>query len=119
MHLGVVPGYLPAWLHPLTWFRGTLLTDRGAPRHLPHRSCLVDDIPCFRLKMQPHRSRGDATPAKVTEIAAAGSDPLPLGAPKLVNPFEYAQSLKARAAADLASATKALQEHSQRKYPNS
>jgi hypothetical protein len=67
----------------------------------------------------PPVSVADATPGKVTEIAAAGNDPLPLGAPRLVNPFEYAQSLKARGAADLASATKALQEHSQRKYPNS
>jgi outer membrane protein TolC len=94
----------------------------GAPVISPHEvmpSSMTHPMLPVPKMQPPPVSVADATPAKVTEIAAAGNDPLPVGAPKLVNPFEYAQSLKARAAADLASATQALQEHSQRKYPNS
>jgi hypothetical protein len=127
MHLGVVPGYpashgcirLPSGSAERLWG----LTKIGerlviSPHEVMPSSMRHPMLPVPKMQPPPV-SVADATPAKVTEIAAAGNDPLPVGAPKLVNPFEYAQSLKARAAADLASATKALQEHSQRKYPNS
>jgi hypothetical protein len=127
MHLGVVPGYpashgcirLPAGSAERLWG----LTKVGervviSPHEVAPESMTHPMLPVAKLQSSPIPV-ADATPAKVTEIAAAGSDPLPLGAPKLLNPLEYAHALKARAAADLTSATKALQEHNQRKDPNS
>jgi len=61
----------------------------------------------------------DAAPPKVTEVATAANAPLPIGSSKPLNPLEYAQALKIRAAADLASASKALEEHSKRKETSS
>jgi hypothetical protein len=71
-------------------------------------------------KMQPSPGTvADITTAKAVEIATAGNDNISVGASKLLNPLEYAQALKVRAAADAASATKRLQEHGQRKDQNS
>jgi hypothetical protein len=56
----------------------------------------------------------DNAPAKVTEVATTANEAFPVATPKMLNPVEYAQALKARAAADVASAAKAVKELSER-----
>src|SRR4029079_8542453 len=71
-------------------------------------------------KMQPSPVPvAENTAPKVTEVATAGNGAFPVGAAKMLNPIEYAQALKVRAATDLASATKAVKEHSEAKGPTS
>jgi hypothetical protein len=126
MHLGVVPGYpashgcirLPAGSAERLWGltkigeRVVISPHEVAPSSITH--------PMLPLpKIQPLPGPVDAASVKVTEIAAAGNDLISSGGPRLVNPFEYAFALKARAAANLASAAKALQEHGRHKDPNS
>ena len=123
MHLGVVPGYpashgcirLPSGSAERLWGltkigeRVVISPHEVAPVSITHPLLPVP-------KMQPSPvSVADTAAAKVTEIAAAGNDPIPLAGPKLLNPLEYAQGLKTRAGADVTAATKTLQEHSQRK----
>lgn len=123
MHLGVVPGYpashgcirLPSASAERLWGL-TKIGERVvvSPHEVAPVSIAHPLLPVPKMLPSPG-SVVDATAAKVTEIAAVGNDPIPLAGPKLVNPLEYAQGLKTRAGADVAAATKALQEHSQRK----
>jgi lipoprotein-anchoring transpeptidase ErfK/SrfK len=127
MHLGVVPGYpashgcirLPAGSAERLWGltkigeRVVISPHEVTPSAISHPLLPVP-------KMQPSPVPVvDATPPKVTEVATVANDPLPMGSLKLLNPLEYAQALKTRAAADLASASKVLEEHSRRKEANS
>ena len=123
MHLGVVPGYpashgcirLPSGSAERLWGL-TKIGERVviSPHEVAPASITHPMLPTPKLLPSP-ASVADAGPAKATEIAAAGNDPLPIGGPRLLNPLEYARALKARAAADVASATKAIQEANQRK----
>ena len=123
MHLGVVPGYpashgcirLPSGSAERLWGltkigeRVVISPHELAPSEFSHALLPVP-------KMQPSPAPlAETWSPKATEIAAAGNDPLPIASPKLLNPLEYAQALKVRAAADTAAATKALQEHGTRK----
>jgi L,D-transpeptidase catalytic domain len=123
MHLGVVPGYpashgcirLPSGSAERMWGltkigeRVMIAPHEVAPAEFSHPL-----LPLPKLQMSPLDTAENAAP-KRTEIAAAGSDPMPVASPKLLNPVEFAQALKARASADAAAATKALQEQAQRK----
>jgi hypothetical protein len=125
MHLGVVPGYpashgcirLPAGSAERLWGltkigeRVIISPHEVAPATFTHPLLPVP-------KMQPSPAPGEMVSAKVTEIAAADNAATLAVSPKLLNPLEYAQALKARATADIAAANKALQELSQRKEPN-
>ena len=123
MHLGVVPGYpashgcirLPAGSAERVWG----LTNIGervviSPHEVAPTAFAHPLLPVPKMQSTPVPLAGSTTP-KITEIAAAGNEALPLGSPKLLNPLEYAQALKTRATADIAAATKTLQEHGQRK----
>ena len=124
MHLGVVPGYpashgcirLPAGSAERLWGltkigeRVVIAPHDVAPLEFSHRL-----LPVPMMQASPLLAADNAEP-KLTEVAAAGSAALPSETPpKLLNPFEYAQALKARAAADIAAATKSLQEQATRK----
>jgi lipoprotein-anchoring transpeptidase ErfK/SrfK len=123
MHLGVVPGYpashgcirLPAGAAERMWGltkigeRVVIAPHEVAPSEFAHA---LLPLP----KMQPPPSPlAESSPPKVTEVAAARNDPVPLGSPKLLNPYEYAQALKIGAMADIAGASKSLQERGQQK----
>ena len=122
LHLGVVPGYpashgcvrLPAAFAQKLWGmtkigeRVVISPHEVAPTAIAHPLLPVP-------KMQPAPEvAADNTPAKLTEVAAVTNEPLPVAAPKMLNPIEYAQALKARTAADVASAAKAVKELSER-----
>jgi L,D-transpeptidase catalytic domain len=121
MHLGVVPGYpashgcirLPAGSAERLWGltkigeRVIISPNEVAPAAFTHPLLPVP-------KMQPSPVPGELA-AKVTEVAAVDDAATLAVSPKLLNPFEYAQALKARAAADMAAANKAIQELSQHK----
>jgi L,D-transpeptidase catalytic domain len=124
MHLGVVPGYpashgcirLPAGSAERLWGltkigeRVIISPNEVAPAAFAHP---LLPIP----QMQPSPIPAEMATAKVTEVAATDNAATLAAAPKLLNPLEYAQALKARAAADMAAANKAVQELSQRKEP--
>ena len=117
MHLGVVPGYpashgcirLPAGSAERMWGltkigeRVVITPHELAPSEFAHPL-----LPVPKLQPSP-LTTADSAP-KRTEVASAGDDPLPVASPKLLNPLEYAQALKARAAADMTAATKDLQD---------
>src|SRR5215471_2427992 len=123
MHLGVVPGYpashgcirLPAGSAERLWGL-TKIGERVviSPNEVAPAAFTNPLLPV--PKMQPSPLPLDVASAKVTEVAAA--DNALTVAPKLLNPIEYAQALKARAAAEIAAVSKAQQELSQRKEPN-
>ena len=127
MHLGVVPGYpashgcirLPAGSAERLWGltkigeRVVISPHEVAPTEIAHPLLPVP-------KMQPSPAPvAENALVKVTEVATAANEPFPVGATKMLNPIEYAQALKVRAATDLASATKAVKEHAEGKGPNS
>jgi L,D-transpeptidase-like protein len=127
MHLGVVPGYpashgcirLPAGSAERLWGL-TKIGERVviSPHELAPSSITHPMLPVPKMQPSPVPV-AEVAAAKVTEVAAAGNDPLLLGAPKLLNPLEYAQALKERAAADIAAAVKALQERGKQKEATS
>src|SRR5262249_42241016 len=126
MHLGVVPGYpashgcirLPAGSAERLWGltkigeRVVISPHEIAPVAFAHRL-----LPVATLQPPPMPVADSAQP-RVTEVAAAGSEPLPMEAQKLLNPVDYAQALKRRAAADIASASKAVEQHTHGKDPS-
>jgi hypothetical protein len=66
-------------------------------------------------KMQPSPVVvSENAPAKVTEIATTANESLPVGAPKMLNPIEYARALKTSTAVEVAAAAKAVKELSER-----
>jgi len=127
MHLGVVPGYpashgcirLPAGSAERLWGL-TKIGERVviSPHELTPSTISHPLLPVPKMQPSP-LPVVDAAPPKVTEVATAANAPLPIGSSKPLNPLEYAQALKIRAAADLASASKALEEHSKRKETSS
>src|SRR5262245_54170785 len=123
MHLGVVPGYpashgcirLPSGSAERLWGltkigeRVVISPHEVAPAAFAHPLLPVP-------KMQPLPAPlAEVTPPRITEVATADNAATLAVSPKLLNPLEYAQALKARAAADIAAAAKALQEQAQRK----
>jgi hypothetical protein len=115
MHLGVVPGYpashgcirLPAGSAERMWGL-TKIGERVviAPREVAPSEFVHPLLPV--PKIQPSLVAGaESTVSKITQLAIAGTGPISVGSPKLLNPLEYAQGLKARAAAEIAAATKA------------
>jgi hypothetical protein len=122
MHLGVVPGYpashgcirLPAGSAERLWGL-TKIGERVviAPHEVSPSDFAHPLLPVPRLQRLPAQI-AESAPRKITEVAAADSDPLPIASPRLANPLEYGQALKAQAAADIAAATKAIQEQTQR-----
>jgi hypothetical protein len=125
MHLGVVPGYpashgcirLPAGSAERMWGL-TKIGERVviAPREVAPSAFVHPLLPVPKMQPSPLALAENTVP-KVTELASAGTESMPVGSPKLLNPIEYAQGLKSRAAADIAAATKVLQEQGQRKEP--
>jgi lipoprotein-anchoring transpeptidase ErfK/SrfK len=127
MHLGVVPGYpashgcirLPAGSAERLWGltkigeRVVISPHEVAPTEIAHPM-----LPVPKMQTSP-AVVAENTLAKVTEVATAANEPFPVGATKMLNPIEYARALKVRAAADVASATKAVKEHTEGKGPNS
>jgi hypothetical protein len=123
MHLGVVPGYpashgcirLPAGSAERLWGltkigeRVVIAPHEVTPLEFSHRL-----LPVPKMQASPLLAADNAEP-KLTEVAAATGTALASETAKLLNPFEYAQALKARDAADIAAATKALQEQGTRK----
>jgi chemotaxis protein histidine kinase CheA len=128
LHLGVVPGYpashgcirLPAGFAERLWGM-TKVSERVivAPHEVAPAEFAHPLLPV--AKMQPAPAVvGDNAPAvpggHVTriELASAKADGLPDAGstmpPKLLNPIEYAQALKARASAEAAAAAKAIKE---------
>jgi len=54
-------------------------------------------------KMQPSPVVvSENAPVKVTEIATTANESLPVGAPKMLNPIEYARALKTSTAVEVA-----------------
>jgi hypothetical protein len=123
MHLGVVPGYpashgcirLPSGSAERLWGL-TKIGERVviSPSEVAPAAFTNPLLPVPKMQASPVPL--DVASAKVTEVAAA--DNALTVAPKLLNPIEYAQALKARAAAEIAAVSKAQQELSQHKEPN-
>jgi hypothetical protein len=124
LHLGVVPGY-PA-------SHGCIRLPSGAAQRLWGLTRIGERVVISPHEIQPSEfaspllptpkiqpSPALATSEKVTEIASAGNQPLPVASPQMLNPIEYAQALKVRAAADVAAAAKAVKEHSEHTNPKS
>ena len=118
MHLGVVPGYpashgcirLPGGSAERLWGltkigeRVVITPHEVAPSEFAH-----PQLPVPKLQPLPLTTADSGAP-RFTAVASAGDEHVPLASPKLLNPLEYAQALKARAASDMAAATKALQD---------
>ncbi|MBO0741491.1 MAG: L,D-transpeptidase [Hyphomicrobiaceae bacterium] len=125
MHLGVVPGYpashgcirLPSGSAERLWGL-TKIGERViiSPNEIAPAAFAHPLLPAPKMQPSPVPLE---TAAKVTEVAAADNATTLSVPPKLLNPVEYAQALKARAASDIAAANKALQELSQHKELNS
>jgi lipoprotein-anchoring transpeptidase ErfK/SrfK len=126
MHLGVVPGYpashgcirLPSGSAERLWGL-TKIGERVviSPNEVVPASFAHSLLPVPKMQPAPV-PLAEMAPPKITEVAAAdNATPLTV-APKLLNPHEYAQALKARATADIAAAAKALQEQARHKEPN-
>jgi len=125
MHLGVVPGYpashgcirLPAGSAERMWGL-TKIGERVviAPREVAPSEFVHPLLPVPKMQPSPLELTENTGP-RATELASAATETMPVGSPKLLNSIEYAQALKARAAADVAAATKALQDQGQRKEP--
>jgi len=117
MHLGVVPGYpashgcirLPAGSAQRMWGltkigeRVVITPHEVAPSKFAHAL-----LPVPKLQPSP-LTIANARAPRLTEVASAGDDRIPVGSPKLLNPLEYAQALKGRAVADVSAMTKDLQ----------
>jgi enamine deaminase RidA (YjgF/YER057c/UK114 family) len=118
MHLGVVPGYpashgcirLPAGSAERMWGltkigeRVVITPHEVAPSEFAHPL-----LPVPKLQPSPLTTADRGAP-RLTEVASAGDDHLPVASPKQLNPLEFAQALKARASADMTAATKDLQD---------
>jgi lipoprotein-anchoring transpeptidase ErfK/SrfK len=118
MHLGVVPGYpashgcirLPARSAERMWGltkvgeRVVITPHEVAPSKFVHAL-----LPVPKLQPSPLAIANNQAP-RLTEVASAGDDRKSVGSPKLLNPYEYAQVLKGRAAADVGAITKELQD---------
>jgi lipoprotein-anchoring transpeptidase ErfK/SrfK len=114
MHSGVVPGYpashgcirLPARSAEFMWGltkvgeRVVITPHEIAPSKFTHAL-----LPVPKLRASPLTIANNETP-RLTEVASASDDHLSAGSPKLLNPYEYAQVLKDRAAADVGAITK-------------
>jgi lipoprotein-anchoring transpeptidase ErfK/SrfK len=127
MHLGVVPGYpashgcirLPAGSAQRLWGltkigeRVVISPHEIAPTEIAHPM-----LPVPKLQRSPAPVVENAL-VKNTQVATTANDYLPVGATKMLNPSEYAQTLKVRATADLEAAMKAVKEHAESKGPKS
>jgi hypothetical protein len=122
MHSGVVPGYpashgcirLPARSAELMWG----LTKVGervviAPHEIAPSKFMHALLPVPKLRPSPLTIANNETP-RLTEVASASDDHLAAGSAKLLNPYEYAQVLKDRAAADIGAITKLQNRSGQR-----
>jgi lipoprotein-anchoring transpeptidase ErfK/SrfK len=122
MHLGVVPGYpashgcirLPARSAERMWG----LTKVGervviAPHDVTPSKFAHAHLPVPKLQPSPSTIANNQTP-RLTEVASAADDHLSAGSAQLLNPYEYAQVLKDRAAADIGSMTKLQNRGAQR-----
>src|SRR5258705_2449568 len=103
MHLGVVPGYpashgcirLPAGSAERMWGltkigeRVVISPHEVAPSGFAHAL-----LPVPKLQPSPLTTANSGAP-RLTGVASAGDDHLPVASPKLSNPLEYAQALKA------------------------
>src|SRR5262245_11128692 len=126
MHLGVVPGYpashgcirLPSGSAERLWGL-TKIGERVviSPNEVAPASFAHPLLPVPKMQASPV-PLAEMTPAKVTEVAAADSAATLTVSPKLLNPLEYAQALKAHAAADIVAAAKGLQAQAQHKESN-
>jgi hypothetical protein len=122
LHLGVVPGYpashgcirLPSAFAQRLWGL-TKVSERVviAPYEVTPSGFAHSRLPVPKMQRLP-ATLADNTAAKVAEVAT-GSDSPASASPKLLNPLEYAQALRARAAAEAAAATKTVEEHAPRK----
>ena len=70
-------------------------------------------LPVPKLQAFPSTTADNGVP-KPTEVASAGNDYPTSAPPKLLNPLEYAQALKARAVAEIGTATKTLENQGSR-----
>ena len=84
-----------------------------APHEVTPSGFAHSRLPVPRMQLSP-AMLADHTAAKVAEVAT-GSDAPASASAKLLNPLEYAQVLRAWAAAEVAAATKTLEEHAPRK----
>ena len=127
LHAGVVPGYpashgcirLPAGSAERLWGmtkigeRVVISPHEVAPVAIAHPMLPVP-------KMQPTPELlSESTSARVIEVATMTSEPLLIAGTTLLNPIEYAQALKVRAAKDAASAVETVKELSDRTGPTS
>jgi lipoprotein-anchoring transpeptidase ErfK/SrfK len=140
LHLGVVPGYpashgcirLPAGFAQKLWGmtkigeRVVVSPHEVAPAEISHPLLPVpkmqpapvfvsDSTPAEALKTSAYAGRGSAA----IEVVSTRSDtlpgvgPSPSTSPKMLNPIEYAEVLKARSAAEAAAAAKYIKESSE------
>jgi L,D-transpeptidase catalytic domain len=124
MHLGVVPNHpashgcirLPSGSAERLWGltkigeRVVISPHEVAPTPLAHPR-----LPLPRMQASP-LPVADASPTTVIQVASSGDTGV-VGAPKLLNPLEFAQALKSRAAEEVASASKAVEEQAKRNGP--
>jgi L,D-transpeptidase catalytic domain len=117
LHLGVVPGYpashgcirLPSGFAERLWGmtkvgeRVVVTTYEVAPAPFANAK-----LPVARIRPAPAGVDGAALAALATPAVTATSEPAMAAKAKMLNPIEYAQVLKARAAADAAAATAAI-----------
>jgi L,D-transpeptidase catalytic domain len=122
LHLGVVPGYpashgcirLPSGFAERLWGmtkvgeRVVVTTREVAPAPFAHAK-----LPVARIRPAPVGVDGAALAALATPTVAATSEPAIAAKAKMLNPIEYAQVLKARAAADASAATAAIRQAAQ------
>jgi lipoprotein-anchoring transpeptidase ErfK/SrfK len=122
MHSGVVPGYpashgcirLPArsaegmWGLTKVGERVVIAPHEVAPSKFAHTL-----LPVPKLQPSPLTIANNHAP-RLTEVASAGDDHLSAGSPNLLNPYQYAQVLKDRAAADIDAITKLQNRSGQR-----
>ena len=114
MHLGVVPGYpashgcirLPARSAERMWGltkigeRVVITPHEVAPSKFAHSL-----LPVPKLQPSPLTTANNQAPG-LTEVASAGDAQMSAGLLQLLNPLEYAQALKGRAAANISAITK-------------
>jgi hypothetical protein len=124
LHLGVVPGYpashgcirLPAGSAERLWGM-TKIGERVviSPHEITPSEIAHPSLPLPKLQPAPVQVT-ENTPLRTTDVATAGIAALPVGAPRMLNPIEYAQALKTRALADAAFSAKAVKEHAERAH---
>jgi hypothetical protein len=117
LHLGVVPGYpashgcirLPSGFAQRLWGmtkvgeRVVVTAREAAPAPFAHPK-----LPVARIRPAPAGVDGAALAARDAPTDAATSEPAMAAQAKMLNPIEYAQLLKVRAAADAAAAAAAI-----------